>query len=105
MGKRLLSRGNGWTLIVNKNLIKLVRLDPQKAELQFKIKNKTLYIRNITPDDPEYSTSLIKKFIKQNSSWGLYFPNSILDVLSINPEVDKLEIEIEDDIIVIKKET
>ncbi len=103
MRKNLVARGNGWLLTTNKCLIKLIGLDPEKSELQFKIKNKILYIRGIEPDDPEYGKSLIRKFSRKNTSWGLYLPNSILELLEINPEKDEINIEVDDNILIIKK--
>lgn len=103
MQRSLVSRGNGWAIPTDKNIIKLLSLDPMTSEVQFKIKNKILYIQEITPDNPEYKKSLVRKFSKKNSSWSFYLPNSIIDLLEINPETDKIDIEVDENILIVKK--
>lgn len=103
MERALTARGNGWLMILPKTLIKLLGLNPETSKVQFKIKNKILYVQEIFPDNPDYEKYLVRTLSKKGSSYGLYMPNSILDLIAVNPEKDKLNIEIEDNILIIKK--
>lgn len=103
MIKTLTERGNGWLLIIPKAIIKLLGLNPEESKVQFKIKNKILYIKEIFPDNPDYQKYLVKPLSKKNSSYGLYMPNSILELLDIMPETDKLNLTVEDNVLIIKK--
>ena len=103
MIKNLTSRGNGWHLTLQKNIIKLLGLVPESSKVVFTIKNKVLYIKEILPDNPDFEKGLIRPLSKKGDSWGLYMPNSILELLNINPEVDKVDIEIEGNILLIKR--
>lgn len=102
---RILSpQGNGWIMIIPKTILKLLGVNPVTSKVQFKIKNKVLYIQEIFPDNPDYEKYLVRQLSKKNSSWGLYMPNSILELLDINPETDKLNLEIQDNVLIVKKE-
>ncbi len=103
MKKFLISRGNGWAISTPKNIIKLLCINPENTQVLFKIKEKVLYISKITPNDAEYKDGLIRKFSKMNSSWCLYLPNSIIELLEINPEKDEIDIEVNDNILIVKK--
>lgn len=103
MIKTLTERGNGWLLIIPKAIIKLLGLDPEKSKVQFKIKNKVLYIQEIFPENPDYEKYLVRPLSKKNSSYGLYMPNSILELLEISPDTDKLNLSVEDNVLIIKK--
>lgn len=103
MIKTLTARGNGWHLNIHKNIIKLLGVNPQIAQMQFKIKNKVLYIQEILPENPDFEKYLVRPFSKKNTGWGFYMPNSILELLDIDPETDSVELEIEDTILIVKK--
>ncbi len=103
MIKTLTERGNGWLLIIPKAIIKLLGLNPEKSKVQFRIKNKVLYIQEIFPENPDYEKFLVRSLSKKNSSYGLYMPNSILELLEISPDTDKLDLTIEDNLLIIKK--
>ncbi len=103
MIKKLTERGNGWLLIIPKTIIKLLGLTPETSKVQFKIKNKILYIQEIFPENPDFEKYLVRSLSKKNSSYGLYMPNSILELLEINPESDKLNLAIEENILIVKK--
>lgn len=103
MIKTLTARGNGWLLNIPKNVIKLLGLLPDSSKVQLKIKNKVLYVQEIFPDNPDYNKYLVKSLSKKNTSYGIYMANSILDLLDINPETDKIHIEVNDNILIIKK--
>ena len=104
MIKKLTARGNGWFLNIPKTIIKLLGLNPETSNVQFKISNKILYVQEILPDNPDFEKYLVRKLSKKNSSWGLYMPNSILELLEINPEVDSIKVVIENNVLIIKKE-
>lgn len=103
MRKSLTSRGNGWALIVPKNIIQLLGIDPVSAYLVFKFKEKVLYIQEISPEDESFNKSLVKQFSRRGASWSLYMPNSILELLEIDAETDKLDIDVNDQVLIIKK--
>ncbi len=103
MRKKLSIRGNGWLLSIPKTIIKMLGVSPETSKLIFKIKNKTLYIREISPDNPDCTKYLVRSFSRQNSGWGFYMPNSILELLDINPEVDLVNLEMEDTVLIIRK--
>lgn len=67
MAKRLTIRGNGWLLSIPKTIIKLLGVDPETSKVQFKIKNKILYVQEIFPDNPDYEKFLVRSFSKHNS--------------------------------------
>ena len=104
MIKKLTARGNGWFLNIPKPIIKLLGLSPEISNVQFKISNKILYVKEIFPDNPDFEKYLVRKLSKKNNSWGLYMPNSILELLDIKPENDLINISIEDNVLIVKKE-
>jgi len=103
MIKKLTARGNGWFLNIPKPIIKLLGLNPETSSVQFKIINKILYVKEIFPDNPDFDKYLVRKLSKKNSSRGLYMPNSILELLEINPESDLINIDVEDNVLIVKK--
>ncbi len=44
-----------------------------------------------------------RKLFRSGSGWALFFPKTIIELLKINPEMDFVEIEIENDVLKIKK--
>jgi len=103
MKKFLTQRGNGWALIVPKDIIKLLGITPETAKLKFEFINKVLYVQEIAIDNPDIEKCLIRNFSRKNTSWTLYMTNSIIELLDINPETDKLEIDVNGKVLIIKK--
>ena len=103
MIKKLTARGNGWFLNIPKPVIKLLGLTPETSYVQFKIINKILYVQEIFPDNPDFEKFLVRKLSKKNNSWGLYMPNSILELLDIKPETDSLYVSVDNNILTVKK--
>ena len=103
MIKKLTARGNGWLLNIPKPIIKLLGLSPEISNVQFKINNKVLYVKEIFPENPDFEKFLVRKLSKKNNSWGLYMPNSILELLEIKPETDLINISVEDNVLIVKK--
>ena len=44
-----------------------------------------------------------RKFFKSGNGWALFIPKTILELLKIDPEKDHIEMQIENDILKIKK--
>lgn len=103
MIKTLTARGNGWLLIIPKTMIKLLGLSPETSKVQFKIKDKILYIQEIFPDNPDYDKYLIRQLSKKNTSYGFYMPDSILELIKVTPETDKLDLQIDDNVLIVRK--
>ena len=103
MKKFLTARGNGWALIVPKDVIKLLGINPESAKLKFEMKGKTLFVQEVLENDIDMQKYLIRKFARKNTSWTLYMPNSILELLKIKPEEDMVELEVDGQILIIKK--
>lgn len=103
MIKTLTERGNGWLLNIPKTMLKLMDLKPETSKVQLKIVNKILYVQEIFPDNPDYDKYLVKPLSKKNTSYGIYMSNLILDLIDVNPETDKLNLQIEDTILIVKK--
>ncbi len=103
MIKTLTARGNGWLLILPKTMIKLLGLSPETSKVQFKIKDKILYIQEIFPDNPDYDKYLIRQLSKKNTSYGFYMPDSILKLIEVTPETDKLDLQIDDNVLIVRK--
>lgn len=103
MKKSLTPRGNGWMLIIPKNIIKLAGIIPETSNIKLVIKNKIMYAQEISPEHPDCSKFLVRKLTRRGASWTLYMSNDILELLSINPEVDSVDIDIDDNLITIKK--
>ncbi len=103
MIRKLMARGNGWVMIIPKTMLKLMGLKPETSKVQLKIVNKILYVQEIFPDNPDYDKYLVKPLSKKNTSYGIYMSNLILDLIDVNPETDKLNLEIEDNVLIVKK--
>jgi hypothetical protein len=46
---------------------------------------------------------MIRKLFKSGNGWAIFIPKTILELLKVNPETDLLEIQIENDVLKIKK--
>ena len=44
-----------------------------------------------------------RKFFKSGNGWALFVPKTILELLKINPQTDKIEMQVENDVLKIKK--
>jgi len=44
-----------------------------------------------------------RKFFKSGNGWALFVPKTILELLKVNPESDLIEMQLENDILKIKK--
>ena len=44
-----------------------------------------------------------RKFSRSGNGWSLFMPKTIIELLKINPETDKVEMSIENEVLKIKK--
>ena len=44
-----------------------------------------------------------RKFFKSGNGWALFVPKTILELLKINPQIDKIEMQVENEVLKIKK--
>ena len=44
-----------------------------------------------------------KKLIKNGSGWAVFMPKTILELLDLNPEIDQIELEVENKTLKISK--
>lgn len=105
MKKSLTSNGNGWELHIPRPILKLLNINPVETRVLFEIKNKVLHVTQLDSlnDIEKYKNALIKKFTKRGGGYSLFMSQTILELININPEVDKVEIEVDDKILKIKK--
>ncbi|MFI3301114.1 MAG: hypothetical protein R3Y28_06805 [Candidatus Gastranaerophilales bacterium] len=104
MIRNLYAIGNGWAVSMSMSLIKLLGIDPINSYFIFQISNQQLEIREIVGEELSNSkNNLIRKFTKNGKGFALYLPNSVLELLEIDPEIDKIKIAVEKNIMIIKK--
>ncbi len=49
------------------------------------------------------NTKMKRKFFKSGNGWALFVPKTILELLKVDPEADQIEIQVENEILKIKK--
>lgn len=105
MKKSLTSNGNGWEIHIPKPILKLLNINPVDTKVLFEIKNKVLHVTRIQSidDSEKYKNALIKKFTRRCGGYSLFMSQTILELIDINPETDKAELEVDDKILKIKK--
>lgn len=104
MKKKLTTSGSGWELYLAKPILKLMGIDPKLSKVLFKIEKKVLIIREVKADESDnVKNFMVRKFTKSGSGWALYIPNTIIELLDINPVYDFIEYEIDDNLLTIKK--
>lgn len=100
MKKALTTLGNNWQIYLSKIICQLLGISEKGYSVQLKISNKTLYVEKSTNNKKGF---LVKKLIKRGAGYGLNLPLPILELLDINPEVDLVDINIENNRLIIKK--
>ncbi len=104
MKKNLFSIGNGWALYLSSSLIKLIGVDPKLSHILFTLENKELEVKEVDISDFKNPDKfLIRKLTKSGNGFALYIPNSILELLEINPEIDQVELNVDKNILKLKK--
>lgn len=101
MKKKMIVMGNGWCVYMQKHVLQLLNINPNTAKVVFEIENKVLKITQVKGGNFEHA--LVRKFIKSGHGWGIYVPNSVLELLDINPESDYIECEVNKNVLLIKK--
>ncbi len=46
---------------------------------------------------------MIRKLFRSGTGWALFMPKVIIELLKIDPEIDEIEMEVENDVLKIKK--
>lgn len=105
MKKKLKSSGNGWELYFAKPLLKLLRYNPVDIYVLITAKNDCLTIEPIAKDESaKYADAMVRSFQKSGrNGYGLYFPSSLIEYLEIEPDEDFLDINIDENIMYIRK--
>ena len=98
---KLTIRNNSTFLYLTQAMIQLLHIIPKDTYFLFTFKDNLLYI---TIADEEIKQSpYVTKIRKTGSGWGIYMNKSLLDLLSINPETDNVDINIDKETIILKK--
>ena len=100
MKRNLAVQGNSWYLYINKSIAQMLGLTSGERKVKITVSGKTLYVDKVLKDEDD---CLIKKLIDRGSGYGLNLPLPILELLDINPEVDLVDINIENNQLIIKK--
>lgn len=104
MKKELKYSGNMCYIYLTKTIIQLLQVIPEKHSFLFTIKNKTLYITKIDNDKLKtLENPYVQKIRTAGSGYGIFFTKSMLELLDLNPDQDKIDIEIEEQTLIIKK--
>ena len=102
MKKQLTANSSGWILICPKTLLELVGYNPKETALLITTKDKKIYIEPVN-NNTNIQNKMIRKLQKNGSSYGLYFPNTFIEILEIDPAKDLIDININDDKIILQK--
>lgn len=104
MKRELYTHGNTWQLYIKASIAKLMGITPQEYTVNLEVKEKILYVKKVLPTQIDlYKDFLCKKLIKRSSGYGLNMTLSILEMLDINPETDSLDVDINGQVLIIKK--
>lgn len=105
MKKKLKPSGNGWELYFSKPLLKLLGYNPKENKVLITYKNSALNIKPINESDlKKYENNMVRNFQKSGSSYGIYFPVELIEILGIDPGVDFLNVDIDNNVLIIKKD-
>ena len=99
---KLTIRNNSVFIYLTQAMIQLLHIVPENAYFIFTLKNKCLYITEA--DNNSRELPFATKARKTGSGWGIYLSKSMLEILEINPENDLIDINIEDNVLIVKKE-
>ena len=104
MKKRLKVSGSGWQLYFGKDLLELLGCNPKDTNVLITAKDEYLIIEPIANNTKDTKNLMIRKFQKSGTSgYGIYFPNTLIDYLEVDPETDDLDIKISNGKMFIKK--
>jgi len=102
--KTLTTNGNTWQLYISKPIAQLMGITSQNRTVLLTIENKILTVKLIKNSDLEKVKDLLtKKLIKRSAGYGLNLPLPILELMNVNPEQDFLEIDVQGELLIIRK--
>lgn len=103
MKKKLVPIGNGWSIYMPVHIIKLMGVDPKEAKVLFEVDENNLRVTKIDSDDKSVDQLLVRKFIRSVHGYALYIPNTILELLEVNPEKDLISFKMQKQTLIINK--
>ena len=104
MKKYLSNNGNSWHIYLTKAMLQLLMVNPEKTKFLLTIKNKVLSITKINEDEiANYENPLIKEARKSGGGYGIFLGQTILELIDVNPEIDMVDISIEEQTLIVKK--
>ncbi len=104
MIKKLATSGNTWHIYLPKPMLQLLRFDPEKTKVLFTVKNKILYITKITEEEVlKLDNPLVKNLVKKGCGHVIMLSQPVLELIDINPEIDFVDIEVEEQTLIIRK--
>lgn len=105
MKKSLTYNGTGWEIHIPKPILRLLNLDPVDAKVLFTTRNKILYVSKIDFENEsgKYKNALVRRFAKRGGGHALFLAQPVIELIGVDPKVDKVEIEVNDEILTIKK--
>lgn len=104
MIKYLSNNGNAWHIYLTKPILQLLNANPLETKFLLTIKNKTLIISKISEDKIlKLENPLVKRIRKAGSGYGIFLGQTILELIDVNPEVDMVDISIEEQTLIVKK--
>ena len=98
---KLAIRNNSIFIYLTKAMIQLLHIVPENTFFIFTLKNKCLCITEA--DETSKNMPFATKVRKTGSGWGIYLSKSMVEILDINPETDFIDIDIEDNVLIVKK--
>lgn len=101
MKKNLATNGNSWMIYINKPIAKMLGIKPEERMVMLNIRRNILYVTKTT--DVSTENANIKRLIKRGGGYALTLPIPILELLNINPEIDSVEINVEENKLIIEK--
>lgn len=104
MKTSLKTTGNGWELYFSTPILKLLQYDTKTIKILITAKESILYCEPVKIEDEEkYKNCLLKNIRKSGSGYGMYLPLPLLEIMNVNPEIDFVDMEINDDKFILKK--
>lgn len=104
MKKYLSSQGNGWLLYINKEFCELMGVNKNNQEIAITTYENELIIEKLDlANEENHDFKIIKKVITRGNGFGIYISQALLEILNINPEIDKVNIEIQNAKLTVKK--
>ena len=98
---KLTIRNKSAFIYLTQSMIQLLHIIPQDTCFLFTMNNNMLYIA--VANDEIKKNPYVTKIRKTGSGWGIYMNKSLLDLLSINPATDNVDINIDNETIILKK--